>query len=141
ARLCQPFSQADPSMARTRGGLGLGLALVRGLVESHGGAVDARSAGKGKGAEFLIRLPLRADTRSAPPPASAPPAEARDPRPLRILLVEDNIDSVESLQRLLQIAGHTVEVALDGASGIETARRFQPEVVICDIGLRGERDG
>jgi two-component system, chemotaxis family, CheB/CheR fusion protein len=141
ARLFQPFMQADPTAGRTRGGLGLGLALVRGLVESHGGSVEARSGGRGKGAEFIIRLPLLTTDERISLPRPEPPDSPKVTRPLRILLVEDNVDAVESLQRLLQLAGHTVETAFDGRTAVEKARAFEPEVVLCDIGLPGDMDG
>jgi len=138
-RLFQPFSQAGRTRARARGGLGLGLALVRSLVASHGGTVEARSEGRGKGAEFVVRLPLAATKgKPAGPPAPRPEEDAR---PYRVLLVEDNRVAAESLRTLLELAGYTVEVAGDGLSGLALAGSFHPEVVLCDIGLPGEMDG
>ena len=128
-RLFQPFEQADTTLNRRLGGLGLGLALVKGLVETHGGTIEASSAGKGKGTEFVVRLPLAA----APVGLAVAPAAA--PRPRRILVIEDNLDAAESLQLALELQGHEVFLAHDGPEGIVRAREILPEVVLCDIGL------
>jgi two-component system CheB/CheR fusion protein len=128
-RLFQPFSQADTTLNRRLGGLGLGLALVKGLVERHGGTIDVASGGKGAGTEFVVRLPLAAA------PARIEVAPAAAPRPRRILVIEDNLDAAESLQLALELEGHEVFVAHDGPQGIERARQLTPEVVLCDIGL------
>jgi two-component system, chemotaxis family, CheB/CheR fusion protein len=130
-RLFQPFSQADTTLNRRLGGLGLGLALVKGLVETHGGTIEVASGGKGEGAEFAVRLPLAA----APTDAQAAPATTSRPR--RILVIEDNLDAAESLQLALELEGHDVAVEHDGPHGIERARKIMPEVVLCDIGLPG----
>jgi two-component system, chemotaxis family, CheB/CheR fusion protein len=138
ARLFEPFIQADRSLERSRGGLGLGLSVVKSMVELHEGTVTAESKGPGRGAEFSIRLPL------VKPPASAQGTESslgRARGPLRILVVEDNIDAAETLDTLLQLWGHTVALAHAGAEGIALARDFQPHVVLCDIGLPGGLDG
>jgi two-component system CheB/CheR fusion protein len=134
-RLFEPFSQADRSLDRSRGGLGLGLSLVKSFMEMHGGSVGVRSEGPGKGSAFTLRLPL-ADEAPAPAPAPAAPA-----RPRRVLLVEDNVDAAESMMMLLELAGHQVALAYNGAEGVEQARAFRPEVVLCDIGLPGDLDG
>ncbi len=131
ARLFQPFSQADTSLNRRLGGLGLGLALVKGLVETHGGTIVASSGGKGAGAEFVVRLPLVAA------PARIEVAPAAAPRPRRILVIEDNLDAAESLRLVLELEGHQVAVAHDGPQGIDRARQLTPQVVLCDIGLPG----
>jgi PAS domain S-box-containing protein len=131
ARLFEPFTQADDSLHRSRGGLGLGLSLVKGLLELHGGSVEARSEGQGRGAEFLLRLPL------SPEPPSLPGLSriaTRMPR-RRVLVVEDNVDAAETLRDVLLTWGHEVDVAHDGQEGIERARAFRPDVVLCDIGL------
>ncbi|HEY6004950.1 MAG TPA: ATP-binding protein [Anaeromyxobacter sp.] len=130
--LFEPFMQADATLERSKGGLGLGLALVKSLVEMHGGDVSARSGGVGQGAEFVVRLPLDT-TEGAAPHAAAPTT----PRPRRILVVEDNADAANSLRDALEMAGHVVAVAYDGPEGIATAHQFRPEVVVCDIGLPG----
>jgi two-component system, chemotaxis family, CheB/CheR fusion protein len=130
-RLFQPFAQAESTLERTRGGLGLGLALVKGLVQLHGGTVEAHSAGKGAGTELVVRLPL-----SAPPEATAE-ATRVSTGPRRILVIEDNPDAAESLRVALELEGHEVETALDGPQGIAKARELAPDVVLCDIGLPG----
>ncbi|HET9957941.1 MAG TPA: ATP-binding protein, partial [Polyangiaceae bacterium] len=138
SRLFDPFSQADQDFARSKGGLGLGLALTRGLVELHGGRVEAHSPGPGQGSTFVLRVPL-SESRQRMEPSSSTPA-ARD-RPLRILVVEDNADAAETLGELLTLQGHQVKLALDGAAGVALAREFRPDVVISDLGLPGEFDG
>ncbi|HEY6104465.1 MAG TPA: ATP-binding protein, partial [Anaeromyxobacteraceae bacterium] len=130
-RLFQAFSQADSSLDRRRGGLGLGLALVKGLVETHGGTVDVSSPGKGAGSEFVLRLPLAAA------PATPEVAPVAPPPPRRVLVIEDDVDGAESLQLALKVEGHEVFVAHDGPTGLERARELRPEVVLCDIGLPG----
>jgi CheY-like chemotaxis protein len=138
ARVFEAFSQADRSLDRSRGGLGLGLALVKGLVELHGGEVRVASEGAGRGTELTIRLPLLSQTAPARPAAAAARA-ARCSH--RILVVEDNVDAAESMRTLLKLIGHQVEVAHTGVEGLEAARRFLPRVVLCDIGLPGGMDG
>ncbi len=137
-RVFETFSQADHSLDRSRGGLGLGLALVKGLVELHGGTVQAFSAGLGAGSEFTIRLPLApAPERPLAIPACKPAGQ----RSRRVLVIEDNIEVAESMKYLLEADGHQVVLAHTGRAGIETARQFRPEVVLCDIGLPGGMDG
>ncbi len=131
------FSQADNSLERSRGGLGLGLSLARGIVELHGGEVRAESAGLGQGSRFSFTLPLMEPLAETAAAAPAAPGEPGEPGGLRILVIEDNVDAAETLRDLLEIFGHQVEVAQTGALGIASARRFHPEVVLCDIGLPG----
>jgi len=132
ARVFEAFVQADTSLDRTRGGLGLGLAIVKTLVERHGGTVEARSDGIGRGAEFTIRLPLAPEEPLLAP--AGRPREETMPRH-RVLVVEDNLDAAETLREMLLLWDHEVEVAHDGREGIDKARAFQPDVVLCDIGL------
>jgi len=129
-----PFVQADRSVERSRGGLGLGLALVKGLVELHGGSVGVESDGTGMGSEFIVELPLIDMTASKPEttPTIQLAAEGR-----RILLVEDNPDSAESLKMYLELLGHRVIVAHTGTEALKTVAGFSPDVVLCDIGLPG----
>jgi PAS domain S-box-containing protein len=127
----EPFAQADRTLARSRGGLGLGLALVRGLVEQHGGEVSARSEGPGSGSEFRISLPLAASEPASPGGDEPRGASGRS----RVLIIEDNADAAQSLAEVLQLRGHEVRVAHDGRSGIEAASTLLPDVVLCDIGL------
>ncbi len=129
-RMFEPFAQAEQTLARTKGGLGLGLALVKGLVELHGGSVRASSAGIGRGAEFVVSLPLVA----APPPVSQASPEVQGPG-RRVLIVEDNVDAAQSLAQLLALSGHDVSVAHDAGTGLARARELRPDVIICDIGL------
>ncbi len=131
--LFQPFTQARQGLDRGQGGLGLGLALVKGLVDLHGGSVSAHSEGLGTGSEFVVRLPL---TAGATPALEAPRAPGKS-TPRRVLVVEDNPDAASSLRETLSLWGHEVAVAREGAGAIECARRFRPEVVLCDIGLPG----
>jgi PAS domain S-box-containing protein len=135
ARLFQPFAQADATLDRSKGGLGLGLALVRGLVELHGGTITAHSPGLGQGTEFVVRLPLAVEEG-----ADDRPVRSGTPAPggrRRVLIIEDNIDAADSLREALEFSAHEVEVAYNGPAGIAKAREYKPEVVFCDIGLPG----
>jgi PAS domain S-box-containing protein len=132
-RLFEPFAQADATLDRSRGGLGLGLALVRRLVELHGGAVEVRSEGPGRGAEFTLRLPMRQRPADRRPAAAAPGRTG----PRRVLVVDDNSDAADTLRDLLELSGHAAAVARDGAEALELAEAFAPDVILCDIGLPG----
>jgi PAS domain S-box-containing protein len=134
-RVFDLFAAGERGPDRAQGGLGVGLTVVRRLVELHGGSVAARSEGPGKGAEFLVRLPER-----------TPRPDERGPRPLdvarpgaraRILVVDDEPDAAESLTMLLQLLGHQVTVAHDGAAALEAARTLAPEIMLIDVGLPG----
>jgi two-component system CheB/CheR fusion protein len=131
-RLFEPFMQAENTLDRSKGGLGLGLALVKGVVEMHGGTVEPHSEGPGCGAEFIIRLPMETGphTLLADGKVALAPHQSR-----RVLVIEDNVDAAISLRDVLVLCGHEVEMACDGHAGMEKARVFRPEVVICDIGL------
>ena len=136
ARVFERFVQEPQALDRARGGLGLGLALVKQLVELHGGSVSMTSAGPGHGSEFTVRLPVHTGGREAEPesqPASNPVTGPRR----RVLIVEDNDDAREGLRMLLHFAGHQVETAEDAISGLEKLRAFRPEIALIDIGLPG----
>jgi two-component system CheB/CheR fusion protein len=133
ARIFEPFTQGEQGLDRGGGGLGLGLALAKGLVGLHEGTIRAYSEGPGRGAEFVVRLPVdTAAFREGPRPEEA----VRSP-PRRVLLIEDNLDAAESLKEALALDGHEVEVAHDGPEGVEKAHAIAPEIVLCDIGLPG----
>jgi two-component system CheB/CheR fusion protein len=132
-QLFQPFMQGDRSLDRTGGGLGLGLALVKGLVELHGGSVRVESGGRGSGAEFTIILPL-ADAGAMFAPAAPAPSTVRSKR---VLVIEDDLEIAEGLQAALQIGNYEVAIARSGQAGIDKARAFGPDAVLCDIGLPG----
>jgi CheY-like chemotaxis protein len=130
------FTQAPRSLDRSQGGLGIGLAVVRKLVEMHGGTVEAQSAGLGKGSEFVVRLPVL----SSPTGLSQPLSKERDEHSgtgWRVLVVDDNVDSADSIAMLLQVSGHEVRVAYSGQEALETAAEYQPDIVLLDIGLPG----
>jgi PAS domain S-box-containing protein len=125
------FSQVDGSLERSRGGLGIGLALVKGLVEMHGGTVVAESDGPGRGSTFTVRLPAGAG-RPRPAPAPGP----RDPPPgRRILAVDDNQDVAVTMATMLELLGHDVRVAHDGVEAVALAEEFRPELVLMDVGM------
>jgi PAS domain S-box-containing protein len=132
--LFEPFVQADRSLDRARGGLGLGLALVKGITELHGGRVQIRSEGIGRGAMLAFELPVQ-------PPSTHEEGLSRTggvcAETLRILIIEDNVDAAETLRDLLELLGHQAAVTHSGPSGVEMARRIRPDVVLCDLGLPG----
>jgi PAS domain S-box-containing protein len=130
------FSQIDNSLERAHGGLGIGLTLVRRLVEMHGGSVVARSAGLGAGSEFVVTLPLTQDAGAAAVAGRAPAAAAPAGR-LRMLVVDDNGDSAESLALLLSLAGHETHVAHTGPEALDRADALRPDAVLLDLGLPG----
>ena len=138
--LFDPFIQADETLEHTVGGLGLGLPLVRGLVEMHGGAVDAVSDGLGEGSTFIVCLPLAEDQREQRPEHEAPDAEPDATSDGVILIIDDNRDVTDMLAKVLELEGYRVETAYTGPEGLERARAHHPTVVICDIGLP-ELDG
>ncbi len=126
------FSQVEGAAARSEGGLGIGLALVKGLVDLHGGTVEAKSEGLGRGSEFIVRLPIDAVEPFAMPPAgTAMPASIGR----RILVADDNQDAADSLAMLLELAGHDVRVVHDGRAALSMAQTFRPDTVLLDIGM------
>jgi signal transduction histidine kinase len=133
SRIFEMFMQVDRSLERTRGGLGIGLALVKELVEMHGGTVEAHSAGLGRGSEFVVRFP--ALTEPPQPAPRDPSAAGQAAVPRRILVVDDNRDSAESLATLLELGGHQVHTAYDGLEAVGAAAKVRPDVILLDIGL------
>jgi CheY-like chemotaxis protein len=116
-------------------GAGIGLRLVHGILELHGGRIEARSAGPGRGAEFVLRLPLvRGSVPMALPAGSRTPSRSV---PVRVVVADDNRDAADSLQRILSLFGHEVRVAYDGAAAIRLADEFRPRVAVLDIGMPG----
>jgi CheY-like chemotaxis protein/nitrogen-specific signal transduction histidine kinase len=138
-RVFDMFTQVDRSLERAQGGLGIGLSLVRGLVELHGGTVEAHSAGAGRGSEFVVRLPLPAQAPAEPAPAAdaAPPGGNGTGRRRRVLVVDDNADAAESLAMLLGLLGYEVRTAHDGPAALREAAAFRPDVALLDIGMPG----
>ena len=133
SRIFEMFVQVDRSMERSTSGLGVGLTLVKRLVEMHGGTVEARSAGIGRGSEFVVRLPnLREAPKALPVPAVSEPT-SKTPR--RILVVDDNPDSAQTLATLLQMDGHEAHTAYDGFEAVHAAKTLRPDVVLLDLGL------
>ena len=132
-RLFELFSQVDRNLDRAQGGLGIGLALVKGLTESHGGTVEVFGAGVGKGSSFVVRLPV---SRGVPVRKTQSPTDgaAFGPR-RRILVVDDNRDGASSLAMLLTVMGHDTRIAHDGLEGVELAEAFRPDLIVLDIGL------
>jgi PAS domain S-box-containing protein len=131
-RIFEPFIQAEQTVARSQGGLGLGLALVKGLVELHAGTVSVVSAGRGKGSEFIVQLPIRTQLEISKPNENRASAEVPS---LRIAIIDDNRAATRTLEVFLKLKGHAVEIANDGQDGLTLMRRFLPDVVLCDIGL------
>jgi len=129
------FMQVEPHGRRAQGGLGIGLTLVKRLTEMHGGSVEARSEGPGRGSEFILRLPLMSTRRPAPAPA-APEAEPV-PGTRRVLVVDDNRDAAESLAMLLRHLGAEVTVAFNGPDALAAVAAHQPSIVLLDIGMPG----
>ena len=147
SRVFDLFTQVDHSLDHSQGGLGLGLTLVRSLVEMHGGTVQALSEGPNRGSEFIVRLPILTEAVADPAPTPKTARTARTRSPLRedrtsapsrrVLVVDDNVSSAQSLAMVLKLEGYDVQVAHDGAVVLDATRRFRPEVVLLDIGLPG----
>lgn len=130
------FFQADRSLEKSHGGLGIGLSLVRQLVQLHGGRVEARSEGEGKGSEFIVRLPIAPEMPAFANSSPSCDADAlRTALARRLLIVDDNRDAADSLALLLQVEGNEVHTAYDGVAGVEAAERLRPDVILLDIGM------
>jgi PAS domain S-box-containing protein len=137
-QIFQMFTQADRSIHGSAGGLGIGLTLVKRLIEMHGGTITAQSDGPGKGSEFIMRVPTAAVADSSLPEIRTEGAEegaTETPKPIRILVVDDNEDSADSLGLLLKLLGNEVRIAHDGLAAVNMANEFEPRVVLLDIGL------
>jgi CheY-like chemotaxis protein/two-component sensor histidine kinase len=126
------FTQIDRTLERTQGGLGIGLTLVKRLVEMHDGIVTAHSEGRGKGSEFVVRLPIRDELVVD---ATVPAIEPSQVQSRRILVVDDNVDSARTLSMLLKLTGNEVQTAHDGEEAVQKAERYRPDLILLDIGL------
>jgi len=135
SRIFDPFTQAERSLDRSEGGLGIGLTLAQRVIELHGGKIEAHSEGAGQGSEFVIRLPV---PTSQPAHEGTPPPTAQKPSTAwRILVVDDNVDAADSLAMLFTIAGHDARVAYSSEVALELATEYRPDFVLLDIGLPG----
>jgi CheY-like chemotaxis protein len=132
-RIFEMFTQVDRSLEKSQGGLGIGLTLVGRLVEMHGGKVEAKSEGPGRGSEFVVRLPVVVGASALPPVEQAEPKAQKSA--FRILIVDDNVDGADSLAVMLNILGNDTRTAYDGQTGVQEAERFRPDVALFDIGL------
>jgi CheY-like chemotaxis protein len=127
------FTQLDDSLERTRGGLGIGLSLVKQLVVQHGGSIEARSEGRGSGSEFTVRLPRDEHVDDEPVESVKDQKGARRPR--RILIVDDNADVALSLSLMLELSESVTETASDGLSALKLGERFRPDLILLDLGM------
>jgi signal transduction histidine kinase/CheY-like chemotaxis protein len=134
-RLFTLFAQAKNALERSEGGLGIGLALVRGIVDLHGGAIEARSDGAGRGSEFIVRVPLGAGAPAELPFLASPDAAASGGERLRVVVADDNRDSAESCAAYLQVCGHEVHIAGTAREALDLVERLRPHVAVLDIGL------
>jgi CheY-like chemotaxis protein len=134
-RVFEMFAQVDRSLDRSQGGLGIGLALVKRLVEMHGGSVEAHSEGQGSGCQFVVRLPLVQGAAAAPQSAPAATPEAEPGNEIRVLVVDDNVDHAESLSQVLRILGYATRTSHDGISALRLAESYRPHAAVLDIGL------
>jgi CheY-like chemotaxis protein len=134
-RIFEMFTQVDHALARAQGGLGIGLHLVKRLLELHGGSITAYSAGPGKGSEFTVRLPVLLDSAPSPATDTADEEHAAPASSLRVLVVDDNRDSAATLGMLLRVMGNEVRTAHDGLEAVGVADEFRPDVAVLDIGL------
>ena len=130
------FAQVPASERRSQGGLGIGLALARALVELHGGRIEAKSAGRGAGSEFTVRLPARKHpgARTGPRPSTSTEDERKR---RRVLIVDDNVDAAETLQMVVSTMGHDAQTVHDGPTALDAARKSRPDIVLLDISMPG----
>ena len=133
-RVFELFTQVEQSLDRSQGGLGIGLTVVRKLVEMHGGRVRVQSEGADLGSQFTVELPLSEELATEP---CAPEQSTPDVGSQKVLVVDDNVDTAESISSLLKVKGYTAAVAHDGYAALRVARSFTPDVVLLDLGLPG----
>jgi PAS domain S-box-containing protein len=136
-RVFDLFVQGENTLARAQGGLGIGLTLVKRLVEMHGGSVSASSEGPGKGSEFCVRLPLAAASDATSTTRAAAAAAAETPKHIRLLVVDDNVDAAETIAQLLRLAGYEASCVYDGPAALAAVESKRPDIVVVDIGLPG----
>ena len=136
-RVFEMFTQVNRTLDRSQGGLGIGLALVRNLIELHGGTVTAYSEGADRGSVFTIRLPLAMTEAADERPATGDGVETGFTRRMRILVVDDNVDAADTLAMMLNERGHLTRVVYNGEDALKTAADFRPEAIFCDIGMAG----
>jgi CheY-like chemotaxis protein len=136
-RVFDMFAQLEPALDRSGGGLGIGLALTRGLVELHGGSITAHSGGAGHGSEFIVQLPIRAVAQPRPADGDGAAAEAHRLRAHRLLVVDDNVDAAQTLAAMLGLHGQDVRTAYGGAEALDIADGWHPEAAVLDIGMSG----
>ncbi|MBC7414856.1 MAG: response regulator [Herminiimonas sp.] len=129
------FTQVDRTLEKTTGGLGIGLSLVKGLLEMHSGTIEAKSDGEGTGSEFVVRLPVMMDVGAESDRANGQTNEVMPSARRRILVVDDNVDAADSLGVLLEMLGNEVRIAHDGEAGVAVAEQFRPDVMLMDIGM------
>ena len=134
-RVFDMFTQVDRTLEKTTGGLGIGLSLVEGLLDMHGGSIEALSDGEGMGSEFVVRLPIMMDVVAGPERSDGLTSQVTPSALCRILVVDDNVDAADSLGQLLEMMGNEVRTANDGEAGIKVAAQFRPDVVLMDIGM------
>jgi two-component system, chemotaxis family, CheB/CheR fusion protein len=135
AKVFEMFTRVEPEVGRSEGGLGIGLALAKGIVELHGGRIQAHSSGANQGSEFVIALPRSVIAPAAPPVLERHSDVTNQTAPRRVLIADDNRDSAETLSMLLNISGHEVHLAHTGAEALATAKRVRPDIAILDIGM------
>ncbi len=135
SRVFDMFSQATSALHRSEGGLGIGLAIVKGIAELHGGAVEARSAGLGRGSEFVLRLPHDMEIAPQTPAETGRTQPAATSGGLTIVIADDNRDPADSLKMLLELDGHTIHVANDGQEALDLVERIRPHLALLDIGM------
>jgi CheY-like chemotaxis protein len=133
-RVFDLFTQVDRTLEKSQGGLGVGLTIVKRLVEMHGGSVEAHSEGYGMGSEFVVRLPVVASAGHRPQPGGGEP-QPRQPARHRILVADDNVDAASSLALMLKFMGNEVRTAHDGLEAVEAAAALRPDMILLDIGM------